>query len=74
MIKRICDHCGTVCADDMSIDRKDKRRNAVMLIKMQPTSEDEFWFERRDDIFDLCPFCMEKLQKWLNGGENREID
>lgn len=69
MIKRICGRCGKVCADDMSIDKKDKRRNAVMLIKMQPTSEGEFWFERRSDIFDLCPACMEMLQYWLHNGE-----
>lgn len=82
MIKRICARCGTVCADDMLINKDDKRRNAVMLVKMQPASPGEFWFDRGGDIFDLCPACMGTLQYWLHnvefevtsGGNKHETD
>lgn len=68
MIKRICDRCGMVCKDDMISAKSCKERNGVLLVKMQPCSTNVFWYYA-DETMSLCPFCMEKLQKWLKGGE-----
>ena len=71
MIKRICDRCGMVCKDN--IKEGSKEHNGVALARILPRSEAEFGY-KEDDVMSLCPYCMEKLEKWLNEGENREID
>lgn len=68
MIIRTCDRCGAVCKDDMKQSCLCKERNAVLPLKMQPYSPNEYWYND-EDIVNLCPSCMEMLQGWLHNGE-----
>lgn len=64
MIARKCDRCGKYYDDEFSIDNP----NAVMLCSMKPGSKTALDYKSKN-IFDLCPFCMLKLNKLLKGEE-----
>lgn len=68
MIIRTCDRCGAVCKDDMSSSSKYKERNGALLVKMQPRSSNDFWYDQ-NEVVSLCPSCVEQLQCWLHNGE-----